>query len=498
MQPAKPTPVTAVSIPEPAGGVWGSWRGGDLHGWAPDSHPPLKWSNDQSVLWRTELHGTGNSSPVVWGGRIFITAEQETSSADKHPALLVQCYDRSTGEQLWQRNAGQATGRTHLKNGYASATVACDGQHVIAYFAGLGLTAYSMEGEKLWDCPLQPGDLQWGGASSPVLAGNLVLQLCDGPKDSFLAGVNRHNGAIVWKTPRKSEGSWTSPIVVQAPLVTKTRTKGSVRIKSAPADSTAEVKTKSAKQHKRYRSEVIVNGSGAAPGSHGWVNAYDPLTGKQLWRVRGVSDIACPTAIAGNGMVVSTSGGNGPMIAIRTGGKGDVTRSHVDWRMSKGGAYVPTGVIVNQLLFTVDDNGLVSCRDLLDGTLHWSRKLRHKFTASLVAADDRIYATSESGTTFVFKASPRKFELLAANRLHAQCYATPAIAGNDLVIRTDTQLYMIRRPEAEIVAASNPVEASPSDTPVQGSSTISIASPGGVLAPGGSAIEESSAAMAQP
>ncbi len=458
-QPAPPVPLTTASITlPPDAGAWSGWRGGDLQGVQPDANPPLKWSREQGVLWRTKLAGKGNSSPVVWGSRIFITSAIAVEGDKKEDALLaVQCYDRDGGQQRWQQIVGRATGRTHLKNGHASSTVVCDADRVIAYFRGHGLTAFDHRGDKLWHRPLVQKAPQWGAASSPLLAGDLVVQLCDGQEDSYLVGVNKHNGEIVWQTSRAGEGSWTSPILIRA----ATGDQGEIR------------------------QELIVNGSDAAGGSRGWITAYDPANGKRLWRARGVSDIACPTAIpvTEDGVakhVISSSGANGPVFAVKTGGRGDVTRSHVAWRNPKGGPYVPTGLVYDGYLYTIGDNGKLACLDVTDGSLQWSRKLRDKFSASLVAASGRIYAVSESGDTFVFKASPRKFQLLAANHLHANCLATPAIAGDHLLLRTGSHLYCLGRSTAGITTVAHPGEASPSDLREnRAGPTMSLATPGG-------------------
>ncbi len=168
--------------------------------------------------------------------------------------------------------------------------------------------------------------------------------------------------------------------------------------------------------------------------------AYDPQSGTELWRVQGTTDIPCPTAIVGESLVVSTSGTNGPIIAIRPGGRDDATHTHVAWRKAWGGPYVPTGVIENGLLYLVSDGGIFRCLDLENGETCWEKRLDGSYSASLVAGDGKLYATSEQGDIHVLATGDR-CQLLAVNHLRQKCLATPAIAQGELFVRTEQQLY---------------------------------------------------------
>lgn len=209
------------------------------------------------------------------------------------------------------------------------------------------------------------------------------------------------------------------------------------------------------------RPELIVNGSGAGAGQGGgWVVAYDPQSGGELWRVRGTTDVVCPTPLLAGGLVISSSGRNGPVMAIRTGGNGDVTSSHVVWKHGRGGPYVPSGVSVGNRLYLIRDEGALDCYDVASGKRLWQERLRGSFTASLVAGDGKLYATSEQGRVYVI-AVGEQFKLLATNRLDERCLATPAIAGSELFVRTQSRLYCIASPRHLDVAAEGSSSAEP-------------------------------------
>lgn len=388
-------------------GQWAGHHGATLHGVATaDATPPVHFDSQRNVRWQVDLRGVGNSSPTIYGERVFVTAQRHGDP----PSLVVLCINRTDGSIAWERSVGTPIGQTHHKNGYASSTVATDGERIYATFGALGVFCFSVDGEPLWRTPLDHWDHAWGQASSPVLSGDLVIQLADGANGSYLIAMNCYTGAVLWKTARRSSGCWTTPVLM--PVV----------VNGQP------------------RWEIVVNGTGSSNGSPGYVIAYAPDTGKELWRVRGTSDIPCPTAIVGESIVVSTSGKNGPIVAIRPGGSGDVTQSHVLWRLPWGGPSVPTGLIENQLLFLISDGGLLRCLNVEDGSELWHKRLHRSYSASLVAGDGKLYCTSERGDIHVFAAADR-CELLAVNHLRQPCLATPAIAHGDLFVRTDQHLY---------------------------------------------------------
>ncbi|HZZ30087.1 MAG TPA: PQQ-binding-like beta-propeller repeat protein [Pirellulales bacterium] len=389
---------------------WPGWRGENTSGLSASQHLPIEWTTEKCIRWKQPVPGRGNSSPVIWGDHVLITS---ALGEDEGSKLVVCALDRRSGAPQWQADAGTARGSKHNKNGYASASVVTDGQRVFASFGSAGLFAFDLDtGHPLWHADLGPLTHEWGSASSPVLVGQNVIQLCDSATESSLKAFDQRTGQPVWSTPRTSTGSWSTPVIIDA------------------VDAAGQ-----------QRPELVVNGTGVDGSGSGFITAYDPADGHELWRVQGTTDVVCPTAIVCGGLVISTSGRNGPIIAIRPGGSGDVTASRIAWKYSRGGAYVPTGVALGNRLYLIADGGVMSCLNLASGEEVWRERLKGTFTPSLVAADGHIYATNEFGTVYVLAAGD-KFQTLAANDMQERTLCTPAIAG-DLFLRTETQLYCV-------------------------------------------------------
>lgn len=388
---------------------WPQWRGPGASGVAQGASPAIRFHTSGGYRWKVEVPGEGNSSPIAWGDSILLT----TLLADNNPpTLAILCYDRRDGRLVWQREVGQAQGRTHAKNGYASATLATDGQRIVAFFGSNGLFCYDFSGKRLWHADLGDLDHQWGTAASPVIYGNLVIQLCDAQAGSSIAAFDKQTGNQRWRTERPSAGCWSTPVPVEV-------TDGGAK-----------------------HTELVVNGTDGPSAERRLVLAYDPKDGRELWRVRGTMQFVVPTTIVGYGLVYSTSGRNGPIIAIRPGGSGDVTDTHVVWKLKRGGPYIPTGLVYGERLYVLTDYGQVTCYRPEDGEVIWTKRLRGDFSASLVAGGGRVYATSEQGVVYVFAAGDQ-FELLAENDLREHTLATPAIHAGELFIRTAGHLYCI-------------------------------------------------------
>jgi len=390
-------------------GLWPGWRGASRDGVADDQTLPLTWSDAEGYRWKTSVPGAGNSSPVVWGDSVYLTS----AVGENPPRAAVLCFSREDGQLQWQTEVAALEDRTHVKNGHASASVATDGERVFAFFGSAGLFCFDPQGRQLWQAEL--GDLGhvWGTASSPVLYGDLVIQLCDNEQDSYVATYDRNSGEQVWRTPRDSYGSWSTPVFVEAE-----------------------------RDDGETRDELVINGTGTSASGGGWVIAYDPATGEELWRVQGTTDIVTPTAIVHAGLVISTSGRNGPTLAIRPGGSGDVTSSHVVWKLRRGGAYVPTGVGYGNRLYTVSDGGVAASYNVGNGEVIWRERLPGTFTSSLIAGAGRIYATNERGTVYVLAADDT-YSLLATNAMNERCLTTPAVSRGELLLRTEGHLYCI-------------------------------------------------------
>jgi outer membrane protein assembly factor BamB len=413
-----------------ADGQWPAWRGPNSAGVSTEKNLPIAFGPQSGVRWKVDVPGIGNSSPVVWGDRIYLTSALDAAGSP----LVLLAFDRSTGKQLWRAEAAQSTGASHDKNGHASASVATNGRLIFASFGPSGLFALDENGQLLWRQSLGELEHGWGTASSPVLFEDLVIQLADCQADSSIRAFRQATGEPVWSTPRQSTGCWTTPVLIETP--SETGGGGS-------------------------RHELIVNGTGTADGSPGYVIAYDPRTGQELWRVRGTTDIVCPTAIVASGLIYSMSGRNGPILAIKPGGTGDVTQSNVVWKSTRGGPYVPTGVAYRNRLYVVNDGGVLACHNAGDGTRIWQQRLRGAFTSSLVAGDGLIYAINERGTVYVVAADDQ-YRLLAENDLDERMLATPAVSHGELLLRTETHLWCIAAKVAGAAQAQREESSTPS------------------------------------
>jgi outer membrane protein assembly factor BamB len=388
---------------------WPGWRGLGTAGISLDPHLPVQWSADEHIAWRVGVPGVGKSSPVIWGENILLTSAIGQGAA---PQLSVLCYHRADGKLKWQSSVGTAKDSRYTINGLAAATVATDGTRIVASFGSNGLFCFDFEGRQLWHVDLGSRKHAWGLASSPVIWGDLVIQLSDSEDHSFLAAFHKADGRQMWRNSRDSYGSWCTPALVT----------------TGPRQT-----------------ELIVNGAGTADSGGGYVISYDPASGKEIWRVQGTTNSVWPSIIPGHGIVYSTSGRNGPTLAIELGGSGEVTADHVAWRLSHSAPYVPTGVAYRNRLYLISDSGVLTCYNAGNGDEIWRQRLPGTYSASLVAGDGKIYATSERGTVYVISASD-KYQLLSSNEMKQRSVSTPAISRSELFLRTETHLYCIPSP----------------------------------------------------
>jgi outer membrane protein assembly factor BamB len=385
-------------------------------GIAADVHLPVVWSENENVLWRTPLPGEGNSSPVVWGKRVFLTA-----SLDEGAKRLVMCFDADTGKLLWRTELlPDAPSTFYPKTGFASPTPATDGERVYAFFDTPGLVALDMAGKVMWKHSVSPIKCPYNMGSSPVLYKDMVLQCCDQNGPAFLLAMDCRSGAQRWRTPRKSSkfGHYGTPLVI--------------RVDGRP--------------------QVVVNGEP--------VIAYDPDTGAELWSCHGMKECVAPSPAYGNGLLYASSGRTGPVMAIDPHGRGDVTETRVLLHLTSGGPYVPTPLIYPNLMVP-GDNGRMLFYDAACKLVLEDRVADH-FTSSPVGADGKIYWCSERGKTYVIDAAglagkKPSLKLLSVNPLHGAFLATPAIAGGRLYLRTVEALYCIaetgQAPSAHVVQA---------------------------------------------
>lgn len=390
---------------------WPQFRGAH-QGVSLETGLPLRWSSASGLAWKTRLPGPGHSSPVVWGDRVFLTAFEPHGAIGnliwwRSGRLLVLCLEASSGRVLWQHEVPvERIEELHSTNAPASPTPVTDGQRVYAYFGSFGLVALDFDGRRVWEKPLGPFPNDWGSASSPILYGDLLLLNCDTDGDDFLLAVDKATGRTVWQAPRTgATRSWPTPVVWSA----------------------------------EGGDQVVVSGSGRVKG-------YDPKDGRELWTVDGLTTWVTPTPVTANGLLYVASDGPGGnvVMAIRPGGRGNVTSSHVAWRYDQAAPYSSSPVADGGYLYTVKNGGIMTCFDALRGSVVWQERLpaRGNYYASLVAGQGRVYALSEEGDGTVVEAG-RTFKVLASNALGERTLATPAISRGRLFIRSDQTLFAI-------------------------------------------------------
>ena len=390
--------------------AWPGWRG-DGSGVGAARNLPTHWDQRTNVVWRIALPGKGNSSPVLQDGRIFLTAWELGGKV-----RLVLCHDAATGRQLWRREYKVAKpAETYEKNGYASATPIAAAGRVYAFFDDPGLVALDADGKKLWTRPLGPFQNSWSLAASPALCGEVLVVACDHDKGSFLVGVDSKTGREKWRTPRSLGRQYSCPIVIR---------------------------------HEGRR-QVVVNG--------GRTVAYDPDSGNELWRCKGMKQMCVPSAVYAHGLLWIASGRNGPAMAIDPAGTGEVTETHVRMHVARGGPYVPSPLVLpNRLMMLPADNGKVRFVDL-DGKVVAQRRLRGHFSASPVLGDGKIYWSSERGDTYVLDAAALQaaqgleVKVLSVNPLGETVLASPALSAGRIYLRTVSHLYCLAG-EAKAVA----------------------------------------------
>ncbi len=409
---------------------WPQWRGPTFNGVAPRGDPPVRWSETENLRWKTPIEGRGQSTPIVWGERIFLVTaipiekdvptphvipagtprmgmHDATIKTWKPQALAVVCLDRASGRKLWQQTAREVMPHQghHRKGSFAAASPITDGKHVYAYFGSFGLFCYDMDGRLVWkkDLAMQAMEESLGEGSSPALRGNTLVVVVDHELQSFVVAIDKRTGEEIWRQDRDEVSNWSTPRIFEY----------------------------------NGREQVVVNGE--------MVRTYDLGTGKLLWQCGDQSEGAIPIPAVGHGLVFATSGyARDTFHAIKLGQQGDLTDSeHVAWSLDRGTPYVPCPMLWGDEIYLLEDRSFFSCLDAADGERHYfKRRLPGvlNFSASPVGAADRIYLLSEEGRTVVLARGPQ-LKVLAVNLLDETFYASPAIVGNDILLRGDKHLF---------------------------------------------------------
>ena len=384
---------------------------------ASDSAAPLRWSATENVVWKTALPGFGASSPITVGDKIFVTSysgygldQDEPGDQEKLQHNLV-CIDRAKGDILWAVGVKPRLPRTEYRgfvalHGYASGTPTTDGQAVYCFFGSSGVAAFSLEGEPLWRADVGSGTHNWGSGASPILFDNLLIVNASIEGQSIVA-LDKATGQEVWSFPG-IERSWSTPVIVEAP---------------------------------GGGAELVVSMQGKALG-------LNPATGEQLWECTSVDDYVCPSAIAHEGIVYVTAGRKPLCMAVRAGGRGDVTNTHVLWQAGKT-PKVATPLYYQRHLYWIDQKGVATCLKADTGEVVYQERLEiegrgDKVYASLAYADGKLLGVTRQDGTIVLPAKP-EFQELARNDLGDSSVfnATAVPDGNRLLIRSNRYLYCI-------------------------------------------------------
>ncbi len=380
---------------------WPRWRGPHENGHTTDKNIPTEWSNG-TLTYKVPLKGIGQSSPVIWGEKVFMTA-----ALDAGKQRVVFCLDRNTGKQLWEQVAWTGEPEpSHIMNGWASATCVTDGEMVYAFFGLGGLHAYTVDGKHVWTRDLGHFKSPWGVSACPILVGDLLIQNCDSEEDANICALNKKTGESVWKTERPNNRGWSTPIVVKEGI----------------------------------RTEVIVNG-------HSGVYSYDAPTGKVYWYCKSFNGRGEPTVTPAGGLLCVINGLSGDAYAIKPGGLGDVTGTHMAWHTPrKTGRDCPSPIVIDDTMLVMDMKGVLTCYQPSTGKELWKERVSGNFSASPIAANGNAYFIDEAGTTHVIKPG-EKMTIVASNKIEGApgelFRASPTPSEGQLFLRSTTHLYVV-------------------------------------------------------
>ena len=432
---------------------WGHWRGPTGNGIAENAAPPTEWSDTKNVKWKVAIPGNGSGSPVIWEDKVFVVTgvseAADPKAAGESPQgaqnqqrgrrrggrrgarggrggrrggapptktkFQVICFDRNTGDKLWEQTATESTPHegTHSTNNYASASPCTDGEHVYAFFGSRGLYCYTMDGELKWEKDF--GDMQmrnsFGEGASPTLAGDKIIVPWDHEGQSYVYALNKATGEPIWETKRDEPSNWATPLVVEHD----------------------------------GKQQVVMNGQTK-------VRSYDLETGEEIWSCGGQTQRPCASAVAIDDLVIVGSGHRGAyMGAFKLGGTGDIQDSdNVAWNFNRDTPDIASPILSEgRLYFHKQKTGILSCLDAKTGEPHFAASridgIRSTY-ASPVAAGGYVFLTGRSGTTVVIKDS-ENLEVVATNSVGETVDATPAPAGNELFIRGEKHLFCIAADE---------------------------------------------------
>ncbi len=398
------------------GDSWPEYRGPHANGHSDAHDLPLTWSAEENVRWQTKVFGQGWSSPVVWKDQIWMT-----TATDDGKELYAVCVDRTSGSIVHQPKVFdvEEPEKIHTLNTYASPSPVIEEGRVYVHFGTYGTAALNTQSaEIIWTRRDLRLTHRTGPGSSPIVHGELLVFHCDGADVRYVIALDKQSGDTVWKTPRSNDVSHRPP-----------------------------------PHHKAFSTPIVATVDGEAQlistGAHA-VMGYDPRDGREIWRVRydGFSNVSRP--LQGHGLFfINTGYEQAQLLAIKEGGRGDITESHIAWRRKQGIPKKPSPLLIDNLIYLVTDNGIATCIEAKTGDLVWRERLPGEYSASPIYADGRIYYFNQDGDTIVVQPG-RTYKHLATNHLAPGFMASPAVAGGAFYLRTKTHLVRVE----ELAAAA--------------------------------------------
>ena len=391
--------------------TWLQFRGPGGLGISQEQNLPITWSETENVAWKTAMPGYGSSSPIALDGKLYITCYSgygmaNTSGRMEDLTLHLVCVDSKTGEIIWNKQIKPTLPESKRvrDHGYAAQTPITDGEHLYIFFGKSGVFKFDLDGNQIWRTDVGTQTHGWGSGTSPVLYENLVIVNASIESKSLVA-IDKTTGKDVWRAGGMVS-SWNTPHLVEAP--------------NGKHELTVTVK--------------------------GWILGFDPKTGNELWRCKAIPDYICPSIVSHKGILYALGGRSSKAIALRSGGRGDVTDTHKLWQADVGANVCSPVVHEGHLYWVSDRNRTAYCLSLADGSVKYSERTGPQPYASTLLADERLYVVTRNGGTMVLAAKPQ-FEQLALNKLEDRSTfnASAIVCNGTLILRSDENLYCIKK-----------------------------------------------------
>ncbi|MBN1127135.1 MAG: PQQ-binding-like beta-propeller repeat protein [Sedimentisphaerales bacterium] len=390
---------------------WPQFRGPGGQGISQEKNLPITWSDTENLAWKTLLPGYGSSSPIALNNRLYVTcysgyATEGARGRMENLTLHVVSVDVESGMILWDKKIKPVLPESSSvrDHGYAAQTPVTDGEYLYVFFGKTGLLKFDLQGNQIWQTSVGTKTHGWGSGTSPILYENLVIVNASVESDSLVA-INKNTGKEVWRA-EGMEDSWNTPHLVKTDKGTQ---------------------------------ELAVS-------VKGWILAFDPVMGEELWRCEGIPGYVCPSIVSHEGIIYSLGGRSSKAIAVRSGGRGDVTQTHKLWQADVGANVSSPVVHAGHLYWISDRNQVAYCLSLADGSVQYAQEVGQQPYASALLADEKVYIVTRYGGALVLAAKP-KFELLAHNRLEDRSTfnASPIPCNGSLILRSDRNLYCFKK-----------------------------------------------------